>query len=747
MHFQGTYQKTLTRFLFTSALVVSLLLCALTGWFIKGKLRSDYEHYLESSTQSLESNSMVAASLIFKSMMQCSTDKDIIRWVNAATLQEFYYYAISSTKRLQETMTNLAVVEYDCAITPLNPKAYKEAMVDMVIKPSASMDSGKFCTIHGITSQEYLEIRDYFLKNDQPLCLPRYDKNTGHLSELLYIMKFKGSGNPFLMFAFIPRETFFPDSMAETFFIYNKNGILAYSDNTEETLENCRAIYDNILLSKSPSYYTRPQKMGDQYLLVSSLGAFQWLLAASYEPESIPPVQLFKFGLMAFAVILVSLAVSYCLVDNLYTPLKQLMESSPLSFSDNKTVNEFEVIRKNMDKISELGTDLRKAMEENDALMSIQSYKELLFAKKVEKDRLTQFEAPDADYCVAIGETMNPADEYSFQAISFQKQTAYDTASLRPDIIYINLDYNRYALILRTSSLDSAKAELTGLLNQLETYQDLSISDHRIVLSDIHRGLSELHTCYQEALKILEFRYLHSKSRLITWQEVSSIDAVTYSYPFQTENRLIQSVLDGKEEAIEIFEQIIRENIAQKNLSNDSTQTLIYAFIGTIARIFQEMKTTPEELWGKPVDYKYLYNHWNDSTIFMQLKHILLDIIDTIRKKEDSRDQVLLNKMLGYIYENYWDDIMLNDLADYLNISPKYCGILFKQLSDNNFKDFLNRYRVEKAKEILRDNPDIKIVDLSAMVGFNSSNSFIRVFSKYEGVTPGTYLNRIQSNR
>ena len=50
----------------------------------------------------------------------------------------------------------------------------------------------------------------------------------------------------------------------------------------------------------------------------------------------------------------------------------------------------------------------------------------------------------------------------------------------------------------------------------------------------------------------------------------------------------------------------------------------------------------------------------------------------------------------------------------------------------------------EKAKEILRDDPSIKIVDLSAMVGFNSSNSFIRVFSKYEGITPGAYVDRIQ---
>ena len=203
-------------------------------------------------------------------------------------------------------------------------------------------------------------------------------------------------------------------------------------------------------------------------------------------------------------------------------------------------------------------------------------------------------------------------------------------------------------------------------------------------------------------------------------------------------------MLDGKEEALELFDDVVRENIANKDLSKENLQNLIYAFIGTISRIFQELKTTPEVFLDDAVDYKYLYTHWNDSVIFLKLKNILSAVITKVQQRESSRDQDLLNQMLNYIYENYWADIMLNDLAEHLNISPKYCGILFKQLSDNNFKDFLNRYRIEKAKEILRDDPSIKIVDLSAMVGFNSSNSFIRVFSKYEGITPGAYVDRIQ---
>lgn len=68
------------------------------------------------------------------------------------------------------------------------------------------------------------------------------------------------------------------------------------------------------------------------------------------------------------------------------------------------------------------------------------------------------------------------------------------------------------------------------------------------------------------------------------------------------------------------------------------------------------------------------------------------------KQRSQTQDELLLTQMLDYIHENFKDNIMLNDLADQFNISPKYCGILFKQLSDNNFKDYLNRYRIEQAK-------------------------------------------------
>lgn len=744
MRFRGTYQKNLFRLLFAAAIVISLVLCVLMGWFLRRQSDSDYRHYLEQSALSQESASTISANIILRAVNECLKGSALTDWADAGSLPEFYFYAIGVSEALQKSTTDTMQIQYQFAVTPLNPPSFEGQRMDMVVTSVGSMTTDTYCRSESISQEDWRRISDYFQSGSAPVLLPHYDPESGELLSFHYILKLAGKQRPVLLFISVPKATFISDLPAESFFLFNSDGILAHSSSDETVRQENRLLYENLLQRESLPPPHKPQSVSDHYLITTTIAPFQWQLVSIYPPHHLDISTLLKFSLAAFLVVAVVLSLSYWMMERLYSPVEELLNSAPMRERSEKTVDEFQIIRANMEKITELGDLLHTTMEENNSLMSIQSYKELLFAQNPRRADLEPFDEPMADYCVALGETLSPTDEYAFQAIALQKGITYDFVARRDNLFFINLDYNRYALIIRASSQDTAKAILNALLRQMESDDRLADSEHRIVLSDIHQGLNQLHVCYQEALRILEYRYLHTNSRLITYQEISSIDAVTYSYPLQTENRLIQCALDGKEEAIVIFENVIRENIRDKDLSKETLQNLIYALIGTLSRIFQELKTSPEELLGRKLDYKYLYNHWNDSAVFIQIKEVLEEIIHTVSQRESCRSQELLDKMLGYIYQNYSDNIMLNDLADYLNISPKYCGILFKQLSDNNFKDFLNRYRVEKSIEILKENPSIKILDLSTMVGFNSSNSFIRVFNKYVGVSPGAFAERLQ---
>ncbi|MCJ8343510.1 MAG: AraC family transcriptional regulator, partial [Cetobacterium sp.] len=89
--------------------------------------------------------------------------------------------------------------------------------------------------------------------------------------------------------------------------------------------------------------------------------------------------------------------------------------------------------------------------------------------------------------------------------------------------------------------------------------------------------------------------------------------------------------------------------------------------------------------------------------------------------------------------KNYSTDFSLENLADHLGFSFKYTSILFKKVMNSNFKNYINFYRIKQAKVLLEKNPEIKIKDLAQLLGYNSSNNFIKVFKKYEGISPAQW--------
>lgn len=85
--------------------------------------------------------------------------------------------------------------------------------------------------------------------------------------------------------------------------------------------------------------------------------------------------------------------------------------------------------------------------------------------------------------------------------------------------------------------------------------------------------------------------------------------------------------------------------------------------------------------------------------------------------------------------------LSLFDLARQLKISSRELSLLINHQLNRHFFDFINEYRVEKAKELLRnsDRKKFTISEILYKVGFNSKSSFNTAFKKYTGMTPTQY--------
>jgi len=92
--------------------------------------------------------------------------------------------------------------------------------------------------------------------------------------------------------------------------------------------------------------------------------------------------------------------------------------------------------------------------------------------------------------------------------------------------------------------------------------------------------------------------------------------------------------------------------------------------------------------------------------------------------------------------------LTLGEIAQKLNVVPRYLSQVINELKNQNFYDFVNSYRIEEAKRILSDpsHNEEKILAVLFDCGFNSKSVFNTVFKKNTGITPSEYRRKYKKS-
>ena len=110
-----------------------------------------------------------------------------------------------------------------------------------------------------------------------------------------------------------------------------------------------------------------------------------------------------------------------------------------------------------------------------------------------------------------------------------------------------------------------------------------------------------------------------------------------------------------------------------------------------------------------------------------------------------SREQIAYSKgileAIEYIRKHYNQEISLNHLADLINLSPNYFSVLFKKELNMNFSEYIIKFRIEKAKELLLGTRLLSY-EISQRVGFSDGAYFSRTFKKATGLSPNEYRKK-----
>ncbi|MBQ8508569.1 MAG: helix-turn-helix domain-containing protein [Clostridia bacterium] len=97
-----------------------------------------------------------------------------------------------------------------------------------------------------------------------------------------------------------------------------------------------------------------------------------------------------------------------------------------------------------------------------------------------------------------------------------------------------------------------------------------------------------------------------------------------------------------------------------------------------------------------------------------------------------------IQRAMDYISKSYSSPLTLEELSRRVYLSPSYFSTLFHEQTGMRFNDYLQKYRVERAAELLVSTDD-SISSIAQRCGFSGSNYFGDVFRRLTGVSPTEY--------
>lgn len=743
-HVHGRYQQKLNIIFIILSVFITLILSSVLGFFLSRQSEESYKNSISLSRTILEEKAETSLINISNTMTDIVNDSLIKEWSTSYQKDNFYFLS-SQVQRALTKYCSTSETRFQTYLLIDNTNTTNDEIAPSdVLSPKGSFSVSDFLKSKDLTPKDLSKIREYFSTHMFPYVLPHYNEK-GQLDFLYYWIKGYQHPQTCIYMAEIPVNSIVNNTENQKSWIANDDGLFLPCTTDKETTKLLKTLQQYINPNKSII------KTSDYYIASSHLPSMNWSIYYLYDHNSLGILNIFFFLVFVVLIYILLSTLFFYIAKLLYQPIYETLK--PTLKEENEHFDEFKILDENLNRLQTLNKNLLETQKTTDRLMVQQYYQNLLtdcngYLAEIKKPYFSE----TANFCVGLlclhPEQEDALDTALLGQLELYKNILFQECIKQKNCFMVKLSMYRCGLIIQADNLDQAKKLLNQIFSHSEGLNKTEKSwEEQIILSPVKKGLENINSSYRETLKIAEYLSMLPHDKIITYDSIASVDCTTYSYPLSTENKLISEVIDGQEKALDLFDELIRENLTKKRLSMEVLQNFVYTLIGTVNRIFQELKSSPEDFIGRPINYEYWYAHWGDSVTITAIKAVLSDVIAAKKQRSQTQDELLLTQMLDYIHENFKDNIMLNDLADQFNISPKYCGILFKQLSDNNFKDYLNRYRIEQAKKLIQERPSMKTKDLSVMTGFNSSNTFIRVFGKYTGTTPQKYAEQIMENK
>ncbi len=188
------------------------------------------------------------------------------------------------------------------------------------------------------------------------------------------------------------------------------------------------------------------------------------------------------------------------------------------------------------------------------------------------------------------------------------------------------------------------------------------------------------------------------------------------------------------------LDEVITSYLTREQYSALSIRHFGFTLLMLALRMLENEQISQEEAYGQNtrLSEELAYYETVDE-IRMFIKNVYFRTLQALRRQDEGGQHKIVREVVRYVKQNYAKSIQVADVAAAVHVTPNYFSKVFKQEMGENFTEWLNKFRVEKAKELIHSEPGEKIYEIAEQAGFGDYKYFSFIFKKYTGYTPLTY--------
>lgn len=254
-------------------------------------------------------------------------------------------------------------------------------------------------------------------------------------------------------------------------------------------------------------------------------------------------------------------------------------------------------------------------------------------------------------------------------------------------------------------------------------------------------GVHNIYSSYQKAVLLLQSSFFFQNQSILTVDALKNhMPLSSFSSEIPDFMKSFSEVLNAKDKGKcdSLLSKLLRYYEQNMSLLPNEAKDMYY-------RLFMVLQEAM--LWSKIPSSNFLQQDGNIISYLEKCINIYdlsnmlqtqLDIFFSgVSSKIEENSTIFLIK--EYIANQYArESLSVKDISEHVYLSTSYLCTLFKTETGQTLNQYITEYRINKAKQLLRD-PRYKITEISSRVGYADGNYFGKIFKKCVGFSPSEY--------